>query len=71
MNIFMHRLCSVVTHYIQHVSAKFFYKPVFIIDCTRRKIVNMRTKVPGVSVSRIIRVRRWFCFVSGALGGLL
>ena len=38
MNISMHRLCSVVTHYIQHVSAIFFfykfYKPVFIIDCT-------------------------------------
>ena len=47
MNIFMHRLCSVMTHYIQHVSAN-FYKPFFIIDCTRRKIVNMRKKVSGV-----------------------
>ena len=48
MNIFMHSLCSVVTHYILHVSAIFFYKPVFIIDCTRRKIVNMRITVSGV-----------------------
>ena len=48
MHISMHRLCSVVTHYMQHVSAIFFYKPVFFIDCTRRKVVNMRKKVAGV-----------------------
>ena len=51
-----HRVCSVVTHYIQHVSAIFFDKPVFIIDCTRRQIVNMTKQVSGVYKMIFVRI---------------
>ena len=48
MHIWMHRLCNVVSHYIQLICSN-FDKLFFVIDCTRRKVVNMPDKkVSGV-----------------------
>ena len=38
---------DVVRHYIQYICS-YFYKQLFVIDCTRRDVVKKRNKVSGV-----------------------
>ena len=70
MHKWMHRLCNVVRHYIQHVCSNFF-KPFFVIDFTRRKVVKVRKQVSAVqkviffhisnnSRASMVFFRQWF-----------
>ena len=47
IHIWMQRLSNVVRHYMEYVCST-FYKPFYVIDFTRRKVVKMGKTVSGV-----------------------